>query len=294
VHPLNQYREFTAIRRFVDTVPWTRLKPELAEFGPVTVPVAEGTPWGETRLVPGKWWEKQPEAEIVLHPDGSRSGPGDFAAIVFSPAKPDLAAPVRFRATFPQGGKLVLHVNQVSQGAVLHVAVDGREVWSQDLPCGAGEGPWQEAKWSEQYQIWQNIYDRDYEVAIPAGEHVIELTNSGKDWAEITAYTFAGCRDPQYATMDTYGLRTDDFALLWLHDQESNWLSDKQGRTPQPGRGAATTLLGLQDGEYRIEWWDTRQGAVVGTATATCIEGRLPLAPPDFARDVAAQVKRVR
>ncbi|NPV46325.1 MAG: DUF5060 domain-containing protein [Armatimonadetes bacterium] len=294
VHPLNQYKEFTAIRRFVDTVPWTRFKPELAEFTPVSVPVPEGTPWGEIRLVPGKWWEKQPQGDIVLNPDGSRSGPRDFSAIVFSPAKPEMVAPLRFRATFPQGGKLVLHVNQVSQGAVLHVAVDGREVWSQDLPCGAGQGPWKEARWSEQYQIWQNIYDRDYEIAIPAGEHIIEVTNSGKDWAEITSYTFTGCRDPRYALMDTYGLRTEDFALVWLHDQESNWLNDKRGRTPEAVRGAATTLLGLRDGEYRIEWWDTRRGRIVATTPATCADGRLPLTPPDFTRDIAAQVKRAR
>jgi hypothetical protein len=294
VHPLNMYHEFTSVRKFVDTIPWPKLKLELAQFDRPTVAAPPDTPWGDLRLRSTLWWEKQPAGEVVVNADGTVGGASNFSGLIFSPSKPDLTAPLRFRVSYPRDSKLILHVGTVSQGAVLHVLVDGREVWSQDLPCAEGQGPWEKAVWSEQYKIWQNIYNRDYEVPIPAGEHAIEISNSGKDWLEVTQFTFAGCRDPRYVPLDLYGLRTPDFAILWLHDQESNWLSDQQGKTPQPVRGATTALAGLRDGAYRLEWWDTRKGAVLRSTTAVCKAGKLPVAAPAFTRDIAAKVMRVR
>lgn len=123
---------------------------------------------------------------------------------------------------------------------------------------------------------------------------MIEITNTGKDWAEINRYTFVGVRDPRYASLDQYGLRDEKMALLWLHDQESNWFNDKYGKQPQPQQGLQTTLRGLGDGRYRIEWWDTRAGQPLVTTTAVSKEGALPLAVPDFLRDIAAKVTRER
>jgi hypothetical protein len=172
--------------------------------------------------------------------------------------------------------------------------VDGQEVWSQDLPCGEGEGPWKKTFYSEVYKIWQNFYDRDYEVPIPAGKHVIEVSNTGKDWVEVNNYTFTGVRDPRYARTDTLGLRTPQLTLVWLHDQESNWYNDKYDKLPQPQTGLQTAVRGLPDGRYRIEWWDTRQGKALSSSVAASREGKLPLAPPTFERDIAARIVPVR
>jgi len=127
-------------------------------------------------------------------------------------------------------------------------------------------------------------------VAIPAGQHVIEIENTGSDWVSVPTYTFTNCRDPRFTRMDTLGLRTDDFAVLWLHDEESNWYNDQKGKQPRQDGGVATTLLGLKDGAYRIEWWDTQKGEAIGTTEAKCEGGKLPVAPPAFVRDVAGKV----
>jgi hypothetical protein len=158
------------------------------------------------------------------------------------------------------------------------------------LPTGEGEGEWKSTKYYEQWGVWQSLYDKDFEVPIPAGEHVIEIEDTGADWVSIPHYVFTGCRDPRFAEVDLLGLCTDDFAILWLHDQESNWYNDKHGEPPGEITGLASTLRGLRDGGYRIEWWDTRKGEVIETAEGTCVEGRLPLHPPTFTRDIAAIV----
>ena len=108
---------------------------------------------------------------------------------------------------------------------------------------------------------------------IAAGPHVIEIENTAGDWLSIPRYTFTEVRDPRFAPLDQLGLRTDDFAVFWLHDEESNWYNDKLGKAPREMAGAKTELLGLQDGRYRIEWWDTRKG-------------------PAFVRDLAGKAMR--
>ncbi len=292
VHPLNQYREFAAIRKFVDTVPWPKLALQPAKLGKPVLPTKPDAPWGDIVAQGASKWARQPAGEQTVNADGTVAGPDKFLVLLFSASKKDLAAPLRFRVNYPHDGKLIFHVGTVSQGAVLHVRVDGQEVWSKELLAGEGEGAWKSTKWLEQYKIWQSVYDQDYEVLIPAGQHVIEMENTGKDWLEVSPYTFTGCRDPQYAQIDTYGLSTDDLALVWLHDQDSNWYNDKRGLTPVPVQGLRVPLAGLKDGAYRLEWWDTRQGTVLQTTRGQCTDGTLTIAAPDFTRDIAVKVMK--
>lgn len=291
VHPFNLYHEFTAVREFVDSVSWPKLALQFAEFEPATyerLPAA--TAWGDITVRGPAWWAKQPTEDVVVNSDGTVGGGSSFSQLLFSQSKPDLKAPLRFQVNCPGGGKLTMHVGTVSQGAVVHVRVDGQEVWSKEFLAGEGQGEWTSTQWREEWKIWQSLYNKDYEVPIPAGQHVIELENSGKDWIEINQYTFTGCRDPRFAKMDTYGLRTDDFAVLWLHDQDSNWYNDKVGKAPQPVTGLQVPVKGLRDGRYKLEWWDTRKGVATATTSAVCRDGRLDLQPPDFIRDIAVKL----
>ena len=141
-------------------------------------------------------------------------------------------------------------------------------------------------------RCWTDAHVARDEVPVAAGAHVIEIENTGKDWVEVSPYTFTGCRDPQYAQMDTYGLRTDDLALVWLHDRESNWYNDKYGEPPTPIDKTTFNLEGLVPGPYQIDWWDTRTGEIVATRQATCADGQLPIETPTFTRDIAAQARR--
>lgn len=54
--------------------------------------------------------------------------------------------------------------------------------------------------------------------------------------------------------------------------------------------GATLTLTGFNDGNYRIDFWDTLTGKVTSTATATCTDGQLIIQPPPFAQDLAGKI----
>jgi hypothetical protein len=230
---------------------------------------------------------------VRIGDDGSATG--QFAQLLFSDSKPDLKRPLKFHVTYPQAGTLTMDVETVSQGAVIHVRVDGQEVWTKELPAGPpGEGDYKATNWREQWQIWQSDYNQSYTVPIPAGEHVIEVENTGKDWVSIGGWTFGGCRDPRYKPGEVLGLVTPDLALAWVHDGDSTWYNDRYGRIPGPVSGATTELTGLADGVWRLEWWDTRRGAPVAETTETCAGGRMPVHVPAFTRDIAVRMTPVK
>jgi len=54
---------------------------------------------------------------------------------------------------------------------------------------------------------------------------------------------------------------------------------------------ATLTLTGFQDGAYRVEFWDTIAGRIIGTQDVTAQAGSLTIKPPTFAADLAGKVK---
>ena len=102
---------------------------------------------------------------------------------LYSPAKTGVPhGPLRLRGPFPAATKLRLRLHQVSGRADLVVRADGKEVWAKEFVCGPGEGEWSKAVLAEQWNVYQNIYDKDYTAEIPAGTQAVEVEMTGGDW----------------------------------------------------------------------------------------------------------------
>lgn len=72
-----------------------------------------------------------------------------------------------------------------------------------------------------------------------------------------------------------------------------NMLQPKPELVPEDKRvtGATVYLDGYEDGNYKIDFWDTLTGQVVGSTTAQAANTRLTLPVPTFAQDLAGKVK---
>ncbi|MGQ9729792.1 MAG: DUF5060 domain-containing protein [Candidatus Zipacnadales bacterium] len=293
VHALDLYREFHALRRFVNDVPWNKLKFRLAQTTPPTVATEPDTPWGVVTVKPPLEWARATGTDFVVQPYGRVEGPGEFSSFLFSPSKPDLRQPLRFRVTCPGGGQLVMHVGRVSARARLQVNIDGQQAWEKEFVAGpAGEGEYKATEWLEQYGIWQSTFDQEYAIDLPPGEHTLSLDNVEGDWLEVREYRFIGCLDPQYAgTLDVYGIQTQDYAILWLHNRVHNWYNRSHGNPIEPVTGASFELLGLRDGSYTITWYDTYTGLRTCEEEARCGESRLRIVVPEVKQDVACKIR---
>ena len=189
-------------------------------------------------------------------------------------------------------GQAVFRVNQVSQLSVLVVKLDGREIVRREFKCGPkGEGRYKTTEWREEWKIWQSVFDEDVAVDLPAGDHVLELSNADGDWMTVTRITLPGVRDLSQPQVDAYVLADRGLALAWLHDRESNWQNDRAGKLPQEVAPLRLIFSGLRDGTYEVLWYDTWAGTFAAPQALTVSGGRVDLATPRFKRDVALILK---
>lgn len=109
---------------------------------------------------------------------------------LYAPGKPDLSPearrPLVVEGTFDRDTTLRTRVNVVSSKATLAAKADGAVFWQKSFTSGPGSGPWKQVNYVEQWNTYQNLYDRDYECTIPAGTRRVELAVTEGDWLSVS------------------------------------------------------------------------------------------------------------
>jgi hypothetical protein len=109
--------------------------------------------------------------------------------------------------------------------------------------------------------------------------------------------SFAGMRKIRATASDervrVQGYQGEGVAYFWVCNREATWWNVVIERR-EPGRikGASLEIEGLGDGDYSLEWWDTREGKVAKRERASSRGGKLRVSVPEFAQDIACKVKR--
>jgi hypothetical protein len=130
------------------------------------------------------------------------------SAFLYGNGKADLQSSLVIEG--PLGGKtLRLHLKAVSARAKLRV-IDGHGaiLWEHEFQPGPGQGEWKKVVFKSEWKTYQNIYDRDYRIAIPAGASRLEVRNVDGDWLTISEVGLES--DGQYwrvQTVETWGLK---------------------------------------------------------------------------------------
>lgn len=104
---------------------------------------------------------------------------------LLGPLKKEGSHPLVIDGPFPAATELRIHVLVVSMAAKLVLEADGTQVFEKSFKCGPGEGEWKKAEFKQQYNIYQNLYDRDYTATIPAGTKQVRLRVTAGDWLQI-------------------------------------------------------------------------------------------------------------
>ena len=105
--------------------------------------------------------------------------------VLLSPAKPEGSHPLVIDGPFARPTALRLHVLTVSSAARLVVEAGGKQILDKQFKCGPGSGEWKRAEFKPQWQIYQNLFDRDYPCSIPAGTRQVRIRVAEGDWLEI-------------------------------------------------------------------------------------------------------------
>jgi hypothetical protein len=179
------------------------------------------------------------------------------SAFLYGTTKPDLQSSLVLAG--PLGGTtLRLRVNTVSSRAKIR-ATDGAGtiLWEHLFTPGPGEGEWTKVVHRPEYKSYQNIYDRDYEFAIPAGVKRVELRNVDGDWLTLSSLTVESAgRAATMNLVDSWGLKQSGevtfapergaAALRAAANLDRAWLRDA---CYGPWREAQAAGLGVMIGE---------------------------------------------
>jgi hypothetical protein len=292
VHPLNLYGTFRPVAQFVKQVDWPRVRMEPIASPTLALDGSQPERFTDLEFSGESSWGRTEPGRYVLHRDGRIDG-GPIACTLGGPRKLGLPHEASFELDMPAAGQFLVRLGTVSSRARLQVRVDDKLVLDKPLATGApGAGPWKSSTFYPQWKGWQSDYDEDFPIPVPAGKHKVKINNAEGDWLALRGGRVSGYLSSRYPFARVLGLRSENLALLWIHDKTSTWKAVLEGVAPQPMTGLRVTLPGFAPGAYKVEWWNTYTGEVFQRGAATAADGKLVMPAPTFTRDVAAVIRR--
>lgn len=178
---------------------------------------------------------------------------------LYGPQKPEFRSALRIEGPFPTNTALRLRVLQVSARSRLTVRAGTTTVTNKLFVPGPGTGEWKEVIYQPQWNTYQNLYDRDYTMTIPAGAPWVTLDNTDGDWmtfAEIGLTPAGGTETVIAAANRDWGQR-QAITVTWRPEasppvaysaaQDAAWL---WRQTIQPWLDLRARGVGVMVGEW--------------------------------------------
>ncbi len=118
--------------------------------------------------------------------------PTGLYAYLYGDSRPEMTGSMVIEGEFIHPLTLGMHVHTVSDHARLKVRADGNTVFKHDFVCEPEGEEFREIHYNEEWEVYQCIYDREYEAEIPPKTERIEIKIVEGDWLKITGLTLTG------------------------------------------------------------------------------------------------------
>ena len=294
IDPNGLYRHFRGLSAFMPNVPILSrdLRPvETRGFRYITPPTPEK--FSDVTLVGRPVFRRSEVNRFAVGRDGHINDPGELNGYLWGVgAHQDLRNPPTFIVDFRQPGEFVVHVDMVVGNGdnPIHVYLDNQLVLEENLPAGEGLG--EKSEPVPQYDNWHTTYNQDLEIDVPAGSHEIRAECLGKDRTEVSYRLVGYVSNRDVVPLRVVGLSNGEGAYLWLQNQRSTFQALRDAVECEPAPATELDIVGLGDGTYSVEFWDTAEGKVFAEAEARAEDGVLKLELPEIENDIACIARR--
>lgn len=242
--PQDLYHLYTPLRRFTDGIAWNRLNLQpvdaaLVAQSDVTYEPLRIEEFNRT------FRDGSASAEVYrMTGDGVFPPSTQLSSYLYgSKFNAENRQPQTYLIFPPVDTTMRIGIQNVSTaaGAQLVVTMDGQVATQVDLAAGT----------------------QALTITLPlkAGQHTLILDNLGEDWLQIEYLEIEAYTSPMRAIALTDPAA--GIALAWVHHRDYTWESVLAGDTIMPLL-YELQLPGMDVGEYRVEYWDTTTGNVVG------------------------------
>jgi hypothetical protein len=290
IHSENVYPYYSALRQITSHTgwgrgTWTNINFRTSGMPPATVDalVPGGMPFNVTLSPNGAWGGKPSGSLAVANPSAADYPSLVLNSFVHGSAHQELRAPFRLHAWLTNNARLVMHLNSVSSGASLVVKTNGTQHYRTNLPNL--DGGWNV----------NNEYNMDINVSLPAGKHLIDISNAGSDWfyldwvrlEQALPATYTGNWQPSPASI---GLRGARESLVYVVAPGASFPAGATNNNLLVLKGQSVTLTNWSRGIYIADWYNPSTGVRVGRTQSTATNSVLTLPLPDFAEDLAGVI----
>jgi len=127
--------------------------------------------------------------------------------------------------------------------------------------------------------------NQTYSIALPQGQHIIRVDNTGTDWMKIASYAVSGIGSVAAA----YVLASENHNSLagWVMNTNYNHSYFNTSGVPDQLSNVIIKADGLNDGPYYAKWYDCLTGALLDTEPVSVNGGKLELPFQPFTWDRA-------
>jgi hypothetical protein len=174
-----------------------------------------------------------------------------------------------------------MHLNSVSDGAIMQVLVDGISKFSRGVPNPVPGS----------YDV-NNEYNTNYVVDLSAGKHLIEIRNAGADWFYLDWIRLENLQPASYLNNWTpspvsIGVSNPAEALVYVVNPAVNFPANATTATVPPITNAIIRLTNWSSGAFTAIWHDAKTlqplGKTAGATTNAVLELPLPILSEDIA-----------
>jgi aryl-phospho-beta-D-glucosidase BglC (GH1 family) len=151
---------------------------------------------------------------------------------LYGPEKGALKTPLIIRGNFRAGTRVVIRIGQVSHRSRVKASFDGETAFDRSFIPGPDAGEWKTPLYSEEWKIYQNLYDLDCEFTAAHDGQELRIWNEEGDWCTFTrlSFIFPGSTETRLdisPTMDDWGLPQASYSLspagLLLETSPPGW-----------------------------------------------------------------------
>ena len=292
IRPKNLYYHYKALSNFVQNVNWDAENIYYIEVSNIYVPeenLLKGAYYDKVIVSEDKW-EKIPINEFNFTKKINKLSGSTPNKYLHGMDKKDIKADHIYYLDYPNDGEFIVHIGTVSQGGILNIFVDEKEVLKKEYYTGKGKGKWRRSNYIEEYDIYQCVYDEDVRIKVTKGEHTIKLVNSGKDWIGIDRVILANYIDGVSSKLDIQGLNVGEQTLIWIKNREYNWKAISEKREISEIKSSYFDLENVSEGKYIVEFWNTFSGGIITTEEVTSTFGKIRIKLPAFTKDIACKI----
>jgi len=161
--------------------------------------------------------------------------------------------PMRIDGPFATKTKLRMRVDIVSNNTSLVVEADGKVMFKHDFKPGAGQGEWKESVFKQEWNVYQNVYDKNYEAEIPADTKLVTIRAEGGDWLTLKEFALNGGKGETVVPLsagwnqEPSTFRYDGSALTGGEGRDRSWLKKT---TIEPWKKLESMGIGVMVGEF--------------------------------------------